>query len=105
MTADHVVATVLVKVKNTIQSFLMLLQGEGDYQVVNVSAKITTSSSEVIVPFLLFNNLMAIANRDSLEEPFDSAINRSSGGGSVAVATVGCGIEPTAVAAIESKKE
>ncbi|KAI3711989.1 hypothetical protein L1987_70538 [Smallanthus sonchifolius] len=51
-------------------------------------------------------DLLAIANRDALEEPFDYAINRSaSGGGGVAVAAVGCGIEPATVAAAESKKE
>ncbi|KAI3693652.1 hypothetical protein L1987_76600 [Smallanthus sonchifolius] len=52
-------------------------------------------------------DLLTIANRDALEEPFDSAINRSAsgGGGGVAVAAVGCGIEPAAVAATESKKE
>ncbi|KAI3760647.1 hypothetical protein L1987_51045 [Smallanthus sonchifolius] len=55
----------------------------------------------------LAEDLLVIANRDALEEPFDYAINGSTsgGGGGVAVAAVGCGIEPATVAAAESKKE
>ncbi|KAI3793285.1 hypothetical protein L1987_35901 [Smallanthus sonchifolius] len=82
------------------------------------SISLTYIASEMIIPgyfsYVLNLNslydhrgdLLAIANRDALEEPIDYAINRSaSGGGGLAVAAVGCGIERAAVAAVESKKE